>query len=366
MRRSQKLVLGLTGVAALLATGIGSIPATHATTSSTSIAALRAKRAALVAELAAMQPGLHAAGGAVSAAENAFSTQQSKVLGEQAQLDQLNHQLMTLNQQLTANQATTAVDKHDLAVILRATWETSGGSQVLAAILSANDFTQAMDRLQNATQVSKQVTDLVAHLTTENAQIKTDQAQIEAQFAQASALQADLSGQSGRLMADLMNRNDLYSRLSGPARQIAAEIATIDNQIAADEAGPPPSSHSGGGSCGNHFAYGQCTWYVATRRCVPWSGSARDWYYNAAAMGYKEGHQPVVGAIVVFWPGGDGASSAGHVAYVEAVGPANGIPNGEFKLSEMNYYGNGGGWDRVSYRVLPNNSSGIQGFIYWR
>ena len=266
LRRSQKLVLGLTGVAALLATGIGSIPATHATTSSTSIAALRAKRAALVAELAAMQPGLHAAGGAVSAAENAFSTQQSKVLGEQAQLDQLNHQLMTLNQQLTANQATTAVDKHDLAVILRATWETSGGSQVLAAILSANDFTQAMDRLQNATQVSKQVTDLVAHLTTENAQIKTDQAQIEAQFAQASALQADLSGQSGRLMADLMNRNDLYSRLSGPARQIAAEIATIDNQIAADEAGPPPSSHSGGGSCGNHFAYGQCTWYVALIR----------------------------------------------------------------------------------------------------
>ena len=366
MRRSQKLVLGLTGVAALLATGIGSIPATHATTSSSQIAALRAKRAVLVAELAAMQTGLSAAGTAVSAAENAFSAQQSRVLSEQAQLDGLNHQLMTLNQQLTANQATTAVDKHDLAVVLRATWENSGGDQVLAAILSANNFTQAMDRLQNATQVSKQVTDLVAHLTAENRQIKSDAAQISTQFALASALQGDLAGQSSRLMADLMNRNDLYSRLSGPARQIAAEIATIDNEIAALEAGPAPSRSGAQGSCGNHFAYGECTWYVATRRCVPWSGSARDWYYNAAAMGFKEGHQPVVGAIVVFWPGGDGASSAGHVAYVEAVGPANGIPQGEFKLSEMNYYGNGGGWDRVSYRVLPNNSGGIQGFIYWR
>jgi len=120
----------------------------------------------------------------------------------------------------------------------------------------------------------------------------------------------------------------------------------------------------GSSSCGNHFAYGECTWYVANRRCVPWSGNANQWYYNAAAYGYREGHTPVPGAIVVFWPGGDGASRVGHVGYVEAVGPANGIPSGEFKLSEMNFSGNGGGWDRVSYRVLPNNSGGIQGFIY--
>jgi hypothetical protein len=66
----------------------------------------------------------------------------------------------------------------------------------------------------------------------------------------------------------------------------------------------------------------------------------------------------------VFWPGGDGASSIGHVAYVEAVGPAAGVPAGQFKQSEMNFDANGGGWDRVSYRILPDNSSGIQGFIY--
>jgi surface antigen len=369
LRPSQKLALGLTGVAALLATGIGSIATTHATTSSSTIAALRAKRAALVAELAALQPRLNVAGGAVSAAEAAYNAQQAKVLSEQRQLSQLNAQLLTLDQQLTANQATIAVDKQDLAVILRATWENSGADQVLAAILSANNFAQAVDRLQNATQVSQQVSDLVSHLATADVQIKSEQAQIRSQFAQATTLQNELSGQTGRLLADLMNRNDLYNQLSGPARQIAAEIATIDNEIAADEA-PPAYAGTGtsgsSGSCGNHFAYGECTWYVANRRCVPWMGSADQWYYNAAAMGFKEGHQPVPGAIVVFWPGGDGASSEGHVAYVEAVGPADGIPQGEFKLSEMNFYGNGGGWDRVSYRVLPNNSSGIQGFIYWR
>ena len=125
----------------------------------------------------------------------------------------------------------------------------------------------------------------------------------------------------------LENRNTVFAGLSGPARQIAAEIANIDNQIAFLEAGP----HVGSGPCGDHFAYGFCTYYVATRRCVPWLGNARDWYSAAAAMGYKEGRLPVAGAIVVFRPGVDGVSSLGHVAYVEAVGPAAGNPGGRLQ-----------------------------------
>ena len=74
-------------------------------------------------------------------------------------------------------------------------------------------------------------------------------------------------------------------------------------------------------------------------------------------MGYKEGRMPVAGAIVVFWPGVDGVSSEGHVAYVEAVGPAAGIPPGDFKLSEMNF----AGWNRVDYRVISNTSADIEG-----
>lgn len=362
MRKGQKLALILGSAAALLVTGIGSIQSTHAGTSTTQIDALRAQRAALVAELAAMQPSLNVAQGHVSAAESAYGAQQQKVLDEQRQLAQLNQQLSTLNQQLTANEATVAKDKAQLAGVIRATWETSGSDQTLAAILSANDFTQAMDRLKSASQVSDQVTALVNKLAGEDSQIKQEKAQIQGQYAQALALEGQLSATSGQLLADLMNRNDLFNQLNGPARGIAAQIANIDNEIAALEAPP----YVGSGPCGDRFAYGECTWYVASRRCVPWSGNADQWYYNAAAMGFKEGHQPVPGAIVVFWPGGDGASGVGHVAYVEAVGPTNGIPSGEFKLSEMNFYGNGGGWDRVSYRVLPNNSGGIQGFIYDR
>jgi surface antigen len=99
---------------------------------------------------------------------------------------------------------------------------------------------------------------------------------------------------------------------------------------------------------------------VASRRCIPWSGNARDWYYQAERYGFPVGHTPAVGAVVVFWPGGDGASRAGHVGYVEAVGPASGVPAGQFKISEMNY----NGWNRVNYRLINNNSGGVQGFVY--
>ena len=344
----------LGSLGALLATGVGSIVSTRATTSS--IDSLRARRAVLVAELAAMQPSLHVAGHALTGAEAQYEAQQAKVLAQQATLNQLNSQMLSLNQQLTGNQATVGQNKQALAKIIRATFESTGNNQMLAAVLSANNFGQAMDRLRNASQVSQQVTDLVNRLSAQEDAIRADQAKITSDFAQASTIESQLSDESNRLLSFLVQRNNFFNGLSGPARQIAAQISNIDEQIAWQQSG----GHVGAGPCGDHFAYGQCTWYVASRRCVPWGGNARDWY-NAAARGFKEGHTPIAGAVVVFWPGGDGASrSFGHVAYVEAVGPAAGIPGGYFKLSEMNF----NGWNRVNYRVLPNNSGGIQGFIY--
>jgi surface antigen len=355
LRGSQRLALVLGALGALLATGVGSIPATQATTSP--VDALQAKRAELIAELAAMQPSLDVAGRAVTGAEAAYETQQQNVLAQQAKLNDLNNQMLHLNQQLTSDQATVAKNKAALAQVIRATFESTGNNQMLAAVLSANNFSQAMDRLRNASHVSQQVTDLVNRVSAQEDEIRRDQAKIKSDFAQASAIESKLSSESNQLLAALMQRNTFFNTLSEPARAIAAQIATIDEQIAGQQAGP----RVGGGSCGNHFAYGQCTWYVASRRCIPWGGNARDWFYNAAAMGFKEGHMPVAGAVVVFWPGGDGASPVfGHVAYVEAVGPAAGIPAGFFKLSEMNF----NGWNQVNYRVLPDNSAGIQGFIY--
>jgi surface antigen len=94
---------------------------------------------------------------------------------------------------------------------------------------------------------------------------------------------------------------------------------------------------------GNGYAFGYCTYYVATRRNVPsdW-GNANQWYYNAQASGFSVGSTPIPGAIA--WTG---AGYYGHVAYVESVSGS------EVTISEMNYNGN---WDRVTERTVPASS----------
>jgi surface antigen len=109
-----------------------------------------------------------------------------------------------------------------------------------------------------------------------------------------------------------------------------------------------PQDHGADG-----YPFGQCTWYVASRREVTWNGNAWSWWYAASGI-RPEGHVPVAGAIVVF----DG-SWFGHVAYVERVSS-----DGSFVVSEMNYYGDGGGWGRVDYRTVSDNDPLIMGFIY--
>jgi len=113
----------------------------------------------------------------------------------------------------------------------------------------------------------------------------------------------------------------------------------------------PPSAMNPTGSDG--FPWGQCTWYVASRRDVSWAGNAWLWY--AAAAGVRpEGHVPVQGAIAVFDIGW-----AGHVAYVEHVNP-----DGSFVVSEMNFYGTGGGWGHVDRRTIVAGDQSVTGFIY--
>lgn len=101
-----------------------------------------------------------------------------------------------------------------------------------------------------------------------------------------------------------------------------------------------------------NFPVGWCTYYVATKRHVTWSGDAGYWYANAAAQGYPEGPTPKVGAIMVTWE-----SWAGHVAYVEAVNP-----DGSWVVSEMNWLA----FDVIDERTIKPGQLGgkLEGFIY--
>jgi surface antigen len=120
----------------------------------------------------------------------------------------------------------------------------------------------------------------------------------------------------------------------------------VDAQDGVPSVPPQTPLHDG-------FPYGQCTYYVATRRAVNWSGNAINWW--GAARGKRpEGRLPVQGAIVVFNIGW-----VGHVAYVEHVNL-----DGTFEISEMNYHADGGGWGRVDYRTISSSDPSIAGFIY--
>ncbi len=132
-----------------------------------------------------------------------------------------------------------------------------------------------------------------------------------------------------------------------PAPAPTTEYASSQDDNQSSQSAPQGTYYSG--SSYNRFPYGWCTWYVASRRNVPWSGNAGDWYWNAASMGYSVGHAPAPGAIMV-----TAESGWGHVAYVESV-------NGNtFTVSEMNY----NGWGVVDRRTVSAGSVPLIGFIY--
>jgi LysM repeat protein len=99
------------------------------------------------------------------------------------------------------------------------------------------------------------------------------------------------------------------------------------------------------------FVYGQCTWYVASRRNIPWTGDAWMWYGGARAMGFATGMVPEPGAIMVTWE----SYYYGHVAYVEQVNA-----DGSFVVSEMNFRA----WDVIDTRTLRVRDVPLIGFIY--
>lgn len=106
---------------------------------------------------------------------------------------------------------------------------------------------------------------------------------------------------------------------------------------------------SGKAGTGHRFPYGYCTWYVAQKRYVPWSGNAGAWLFNAKSRGYATGKKPQAGAIMV-----SSESRWGHVALVEKVS------GNTFTVSEMNYVG----FAKRSTRVINSSSRAIKGFIY--
>lgn len=79
---------------------------------------------------------------------------------------------------------------------------------------------------------------------------------------------------------------------------------------------------------GNKFAKGNCTYYVASIKNIPWNGNANQWIANSKVFGAIVNKIPEVGAILQ-----TNESRRGHVAYIESVS------GNTFTISEWNYAG---------------------------
>jgi surface antigen/peptidoglycan hydrolase CwlO-like protein len=354
LRSGSKLALICGTVFSLVASlGLVSPEATATPASASAADQLRARRAELVAELQALSGPRAQSHGQLLAAEQQLASVQEHLLAARKQLASIDTQMQGLSRQIADDESTVSKAKVQLGTLLRATYEATDADGFAAAILSASSFSDAVDRVRGAQHVTDQVQQLQAQVTGREKALLDERSRLQQDGALAQTLEGQLGEDSNRLMMLVAARDAAFQAVDGPAQRIAAEIADIDQQLA-----PPPPRPSGSSPCGNRFAYGYCTYYVATRRCIPWLGNAWEWYHNAAAMGYPEGQVPQRGAVAVW--GRQGGSPMGHVAFVEAVGPDGGVPAGSYLISEMNY----AGWNRVDYRVVKDVTPNLLGFIY--
>lgn len=129
--------------------------------------------------------------------------------------------------------------------------------------------------------------------------------------------------------------------IPGGSKSIASQPTYASSRLKTSFTGP----YSG---ISHKFPWGQCTWYIAQKRYIPWAGNAKDWLNNARKYGFQTGSEPVPGAIVATREG-----YYGHVAYVEAV------QGDSIIISEMNL-----GYGVLKTRTLKIGDRRIKGYIY--
>ena len=288
---------------------------------------------------------------------------------DQARLDALNNDVETaeakadqLNRTLAEDQRRGDDLRRQVEALARIEYEQP--ALTLSAILAAPTLDQLLGEIAQARLVAEKQRRL--HDQAEQLRRHDQQARDE-QLATVARIKADRD-QAAQVTARTLSLRDsandqvLKARADAVAAQARATADAATKPAPPPKSPPPPPSPpppsgpppSGGivdpPKVANHFAYGYCTYYVATRRNVPWFGNAIEWWPNARAAGYAEGSTPVPGAIMV-----TRESSVGHVAYVESVGG-----DGSWTVSEMNFVG----WNVISRRTLHPGQAPVVGFIY--
>jgi surface antigen len=309
----------------------------------------------LVAGLAALV--LAGAGGAASSvpalaqdSAQRLAALNQQLAEEQSRLEALNDQVQEaqadldrLNRLLEEDRQRQAQLAEQTTELARAVYQRPSGD--LSAILDAGSFDRAAADAAESRLVSAREQQLLAQaeqLRTQDQQARDEQ----------SARLADITSARDQV-AQLAERTlDLFNSLTDAALRARAQALAAQAQATQAAAVQPQFLGSSQETpVADHFPAGYCTWYVASRRPVPWYGDAIAWWDSARAYGYLEGQIPAVGAIMVTRE----SVVYGHVAYVEAVNR-----DGSWTVSEMNFVG----WNVKSGRTIRPGQVPLVGFIY--
>jgi peptidoglycan DL-endopeptidase CwlO len=265
--------------------------------------------------------------------EQELTQDRDKLTALEGQMDNAQARLSDLNTRLAQDAVREKAMRQQLGSLARLEYQEPALD--MGTILEARSLNELMADVSQSQLVSQNQSSLLLEAVDLQQQDQKAKAGVLQQLAEIKKSQAQ--AQSIADQAQSMTDAAVAAEASSVYNEGEALVDGVDTQ---------------GGPWPYHFAYGYCTWYVATRRDVPWMGNAIDWWPNARAMGYPEGQTPEVGAIMVT---SEGDPSVGHVAYVTAVNP-----NGSWTVSEMNY----AAWDVVDTRTLSPGFSYLVGFIY--
>ena len=269
---------------------------------------------------------------------------------DRGKLDALNDQVQKaqadldrLNRLLTEDQQSESQLQQQMVELARAAYRRP--SARVAAILDAGHPDLANSNAAQARLIATRQQQLLAEAQRLHEQ---DQQTHDQQAAQVGEITSARDQAAQVAVRTLGLRNSVGDSI------LRTQAQTLTQQAQATQAAavqPVFTSGTPDSNIPNHFPAGYCTWYVASRRSIPWYGNAIDWWDNARPYGYAEGQQPQVGAIMVTRE----SVAYGHVAYVESVNR-----DGTWTVSEMNFTG----WNVKSGRTLRPGQVPVVGFIY--
>lgn len=145
--------------------------------------------------------------------------------------------------------------------------------------------------------------------------------------------------------------SNLFNNQNTNSFGLVAQATATANYNRQTDGYVPPGGMITNGDGSLNWPLGQCTYWANLRYhqltgfWVPWTGNADQWVAGArVAKGWNVSGTPHVPSIIVMMPYVQGASGFGHVAVVESINA-----DGSVHTSNMNWFDNGGGWDKESF-----------------